>query len=163
MAFLGLFALARGQDSLQTRSVAVYLVPIGFLEGGALGFQYQIDNQFAVGLKLCSAFLGGRSYIFPPAGIGGGVKLSYYFDKTGHRRFLKANAINFEASYLYPKISKSPGRAYHASEVELTIGHDGIEGTGLGFLWAVGLSFSTSTSLPPLFFPALKLGVHYDF
>jgi hypothetical protein len=163
IALVTCLSFAKGQDTSQTRSVAVYLVPLGFLEGVALGIQYQLDDQFAVGIKLCSAFLGGKGFILPPSGVGGGVKVSYYFHETGHRRFLNANVVNFEASYLKPLIDKNQRRTYHASEIELTIGHDGIQGVGFGFLWAFGVAFSSATSLPPLVFPALKLGVHYDF
>lgn len=154
-------------DSTYMRSVSLFLVlpPFSFLESMALGIQYQLDDRFALGLKASVAYLHGRGHeeFFPPGGVGGGIKVSYYFQKTGQPRFLNVNVINFEASYLSPVIEKTPGRRYHGSEIELTLGHDGLEGRGFGFLWALGAAASFATSLPPLFFPALKLGIHYDF
>ncbi len=166
---LTLLSSARGQASgastprsSDTRTFSVYTA-IGFLEIGAIGAQYQIDDNFGIGVKADGYFLGGPAYILPNGARGGGIKFSYFFDRTGSRNFYGTNAINLEVSYLSPDISKEPGRSYAASGIELTVGHDSIKDKGLGILWATGGSFSCSTGLPPLFFPAFKVGLHMDF
>lgn len=150
------------QQSPDTRTYSIYF-GIGFLEAVALGVQYQINDHFAVGAKFSAYYLSGRGYIVPPSGGGGGIKLSYYFDRVGGNKvLLRANVVNFEASYLVPHINKSSDRSYYGAGIEITVGHDAIKDKGLGFLWAVGGSFSAATSLVPSFFPALKLGLHFD-
>ena len=168
--FITLSIIVKGQDTTQDvqssseiRSFDIYLIPIGYLELLALGAQYQLNEKYSIGLKFCGSFISRHGFILPETGAGAGIKLSYYFYKSGYARALKANVINFEVSLLDPGISKAKGRTYHSAEFEITVGHDGIEGKGFGFLWAVGVALSTTTSLHPLYAPAFKIGVHYDF
>lgn len=138
------------------RTVSVY-TGIGFLEYLVLGAQYQINDKFSFGVKADAIFLGGGSGL-PNAGIGGGIKASYFFDRDWYDNFLGFNTVNLEASYL--GIRSGPNE--FGTGLELTVGHDSIEGCGLGLLWALGAAYSVSTDHPALLFPALKLGIHLD-
>jgi hypothetical protein len=142
--------------SSNTRTVSVY-TGVGFLELLVLGAQYQINERYAIGAKADIVFLGSSS-VLPSAGVGGGIKASYFFDETGSDKFLGFNAVNFEASYLGFGIRPSQ----FARGLELTLGHDSFVGHGFGLFWALGVAYSVSTDHPALFFPAFKIGLHLD-
>ncbi len=145
----------------ETRSSVIY-IGLGSTEILAMGYQYQINDEFGLGAKVDVLVLGGPGFFLPNAGVGGGVRASYHFHPTGYDNFLGLNAFNFEASYVHPSISESPGKSYHAGGLELTIGHDAIERNGLGLIWAVGVGVSGSTDLPVLWLPAIKIGLHFN-
>jgi hypothetical protein len=67
------------------------------------------------------------------------------------------NVLNIEASYL----ATSGGGAI---SLEATIGHDSIEGRGIGFLWLIGISRGgfPGEGDRALIFPAVKIGFHVD-
>jgi hypothetical protein len=129
-----------------TRSSSVYF-GIGFLEVLVVGYEYQIDDQFAIG---CKANLAA------PPQMGLGFKGSYFFDRTGKDNFLLCNVMNFEVS----------GLAVHehgGMEAELTVGHELIDRNRVGFLFLVGCSYGISTGYRGILYGSLKLGVHYNF
>ena len=85
------------------------------------------------------------------------MKGSYCFSRTGEEMFLSVKVVNVEASYL----ATSGGGAI---SLEAAIGHDSIEGRGLGFLWLIGMSRGgfPGERNRALIFPALKIGFHVD-
>ncbi|MDP2884775.1 MAG: hypothetical protein Q8P51_07130 [Ignavibacteria bacterium] len=153
--------VARGQSDerspvqrVATRTVSIY-GGLGFLELIALGVQYQINDEFALGVKADIALVAGHD--LPQGGFGGGFKGSYFFDRSGKGTFLSMNVLNIEASYL----ATSGGGA---TSMEATVGHDSIEGRGIGFLWLIGISRGgfPGERNRALVFPALKIGFHLD-
>ncbi len=144
------------------RASTIYLAS-GSSEILALGYQRQVGDHFALGIKGDLLVLGGPGFLLPNSGFGGGFKATYYFHPTGYDSFLGLNAVNLEGSYVHPSIDKHPNRDYHAGGLELTVGHDAIKRTGMGLIWALGLAWSSSTDLPDLWLPAIKVGVHVDW
>ena len=144
--------------NLDTRTVSIY-TGIGFLELIAFGVQNQINPEFALGAKVDAAILSGSGpgIGLPLSRSGGGIKGSYFFSRAGEGTFLSINVLNFEGSYI-----RSHGD--RGTSFELTVGHDSIEGRGIGVLWLIGLARgeSESASYPSLIFPAVKIGVHVD-
>jgi hypothetical protein len=103
-ALIAVASVGRGQgherssvQSLNTRTVSVY-TGLGFLELLALGVQYQINDEFALGVKADVALVAGHD--LPQGGSGGGLKGSYFFSRTGEGSFLSMNVVNVETSYL---------------------------------------------------------------
>jgi hypothetical protein len=125
----------------------------------AFGVQYQINSEFALGFKVDAAILSGSGpgIGLPLAGSGGGIKGSYFLSRAGEGTFLSINVLNFEGSYI-----RSHGDG--GTSLELTVGHDSIEGQGIGVLWLIGLARgeSESVSYRSLIFPAVKIGFHVD-
>ncbi|MFH0991280.1 MAG: hypothetical protein V1799_14835 [bacterium] len=154
-------SVGRGQNYEQssaqrvaTRTVSIY-TGLGFFELLAFGVQYQINDEFAFGVKAGVALVAGHD--LPQGGAGGGFKGSYFFDRTGKGTLLSLNVLNIEESFL------ATGKG-GATSLEVTIGHDSIEGRGIGFLWLVGISrggFSGEKDRQ-LIFPVLKIGLHLD-
>ena len=142
------------EQPTETRRVSIYS-GVGFLELIALGVQYQIDDEFGLGVKGDIALVAGHD--LPYGGAGGGVKGSYFFSRNGEGSFLSTNVLNAEASY----VSTSYGGA---ASLEVTIGHDRIDGRGLGFLWLIGISRGgfPGERDRPLFFPTVKIGFHVN-
>jgi hypothetical protein len=142
---------------LDTRTVSVY-AGLGFLELIALGVQYQINDEFALGVKTDVALVAGHD--LPQGGMGGGLKGSYFFSRAGEGTFLSINVLNIEASVL-PSVDLE---RRDAISLEATIGHDSIEGRGIGFLWLIGISRGgfPGEGDRPLIFPAVKIGFHVD-
>jgi hypothetical protein len=138
----------------QTRTVSIY-TGLGFLELLAVGVQYQINDEFALGAKADVALVAGHDV--PQGGSGGGLKGSYFFSCTGEGSFLSINVVNVEASYL----ATSGGGAL---SLEATIGHESIEGRGVGFLWLIGIARGgfPGERDRALMFPALKIGFPVD-
>jgi hypothetical protein len=139
---------------LPRRTVSIY-AGLGFLELAVLGVQYQIDDAFSVGVKAGPALIGGHDR--PGGGFGGGLKGSYFLSRTGEEAFLSINVLNVEAAYL----SASGGGAL---SLEATIGHDAMEGRGIGFLWLIGVGrggFPEERDRA-LIFPAVKIGFHVN-
>ena len=93
----------------------------------------------------------------PGGGFGGGFKSSYFFSPDGKETFLSTNVLNVEVSYL------STGEGGAAS-LEATIGHESIEGRGIGFLWLIGICRGgfPGEGDRPLIFPAVKFGFHVN-
>lgn len=142
--------VGRGQVPEQTRIVSIY-AGIGFLELAALGVQYQINDEFALGVKADAALIAGHDV--PGGGFGGGLKGSYFFRPN----FLSMNVLNVEVSYL-----ASAGGG--ATSLEATVGHDSIQGRGVGFFWLIGVSRGgfPGERDRPLIFAAVKIGFHLD-
>jgi len=149
-----------GQD---LRSVFIF-ANVGSLEIMNLGIGLQLSEQYSLALASSAFALGGKVYILPETALGIGVRGSYYFSPDGRTKFLWANVISCDLMYLLPhqadqKISfHSPGGV----GIEAIIGRDGIVGSGIGISWGVGMAMSIHSEKPPLFFPAIKLGLHID-
>jgi hypothetical protein len=160
-ALIAIASVGSGQSIEQSpdknqnkRTISIY-TGIGFLELIVLGVQYQINDEFALGVKADAGLVGGHDR--PGGGFGGGFKGSYFFSPNGKGTFLSTNVLNVEVSYL------ATGEG-GATSLEATIGHDSIEGRGIGFLWLIG---SCRGGFPgeknrPLIFPAVKFGFHVD-
>jgi hypothetical protein len=97
-----------------------------------LGVGYQINSEFALGMRADMVGLGTGGRDKMPIGSGVGIKGSYYFSRAGEGVFLSTNVVNIEASYLLA--TSEEGRS-----AELTIGHDSIKGRGFGVLWSKGV------------------------
>ena len=93
-----------------------------------------------------------------------GLRGSYYFSPDGSGLFLKCNNLTCDIMYLPPYDIPPDGNRFRPSGVgiETTVGRDCTVSSGLGIFWAVGLSMSFHRDVSPLFFPALKFGVHID-
>jgi hypothetical protein len=117
MSFVSLIAVARvcsGQSIEQsphqnqnTRTISIY-AGIGFLELIVLGVQYQINDEFAFGVKTDAALVGGHDR--PGGGLGGGFKGSYFFNPNGKGTFVSMNVLNVEVSYLFAGTSRGVWR-----------------------------------------------------
>jgi hypothetical protein len=150
-------AQSEEQSSVQkpdTRSFSIY-TGLGYPEIIALSVQYQINDKFALGVKAVIADFGkgGRDEI--PMGSGVGIKGSYFFSRTGERTFLSTNVVNIESSYLF-------GFFEEGRSAEFTIGHDSIEGRGIGVLWSIGMALGAPAGRPLVIFLAAKIGLHVD-
>jgi hypothetical protein len=139
---------------LETRTVSIY-TGLGYPEIIALGVQYQINDDFALGMKadIVGFGKGGRDEI--PVGSGVGIKGSYFFSRTGEGTFLSTNVVNIEGSYLF-------GFFEEGRSAEFTIGHDSIEGRGIGVLWSIGIALGAPAGHPLVIFLAAKIGFHVD-
>lgn len=154
-------SIGRGQGDEQspvqrpaTRTVSIY-TGLGFLELAAFGIQYQINDEFGLGVKADVALVAGHDV--PGGGAGGGIKGSYFYNRNGEGTFLSMNVLNIEASYL----ATGGGGA---TSLEATVGHDSIVGRGIGFLWLIGISRGgfPGEGNRPLIFLAVKIGFHVD-
>ncbi len=136
----------------------------GFLELASAGILYQFSDQYAFGAIVTRSALGGRSYFGPNNTAGIGIRGSYYFDRTGSTNFLWSNVISVDCQYLFV-IREGKTVTFHnpgGLGVEAIVGRDGFIGPGIGILWGAGLSATFHSEYPPLFFPAFRLGVHFD-
>ena len=80
-ALIAIGYVGRGQsieqfpDHNQTiRTISIY-TGIGFLELIVLGVQYQINDEFALGVKADAGLVGGHG--LPGGGLGGGFKVEF--------------------------------------------------------------------------------------
>ena len=140
-------------QKLDTRTVSIY-AGLGGPEFIALGVQYQNNSKFALGVKLDVVLIKGGGDI-PLLGAGGGMKGSCFFSRAGEGTFLSINVVNIEASYL--AVLDGDGTL-----VESTIGHDSIEGQGIGILWSIGTALRAYEGGRPSISLAAKIGLHVD-
>ena len=122
----------------------------GFLEAMGVGYQFQVNEHFAIGPKLSLAFAQSGPI---------GIKASYFFDDDGAQHFLWTNVINLELTYggMF-----ATWTGLNGVETEVTVGHDAIVSDGLGMMFAVGAAFTASEAYHPIGFLALKLGLHFN-
>lgn len=144
------------------RYVSVALT-MGSLEIMSAAVLVQLSEKYSLGLVASAvALYGGRGPFFN-ATWGAGVRWSYYFSRDGKGKFLWANVIAVDCQYLLPErdrhiMWRNPGGV----GLEAVVGRDGYVGPGLGITWGAGVSMSLHHDVPPLFFPALRLGLHVD-
>jgi hypothetical protein len=129
-----------------------------------IGVNLQCTDQYALGIIGTRSALGGSSYFGPNNTAGLGIRGSYYFDRTGFATVLSSNVITVDCQYLFV-IREGKTATFHnpgGLGVEAIVGRDGFIGPGIGILWGVGISATFHSEYPPLFFPAFRLGVHFD-
>jgi len=137
------------------RSTSIY-IGMGSPQVMALGVQFQIDEEFALGIvtDMVGFGKGGRDEV--PFGMGAGIKVSYFLSRTGEDTFLSVNVVNIEESHAF-------GLFEEGNLAEFAIGHDSIEGGGVGFLWSIGAAFGAPTGQPLVASFAGKIGLHVDW
>jgi hypothetical protein len=148
-------------DSSNTKSdlrkVFVYS-SVGVLEAFSVGAGYQVSSEFAISLKWSSSIIGGTSILFPNSATGIGIRTSYYFP------FFIFNNITFDSIlYLNQRIYKQSSQFIKGYFLDLTIGKEIIDESGLRVFWGVGLSGSHPIDVAGRFSVSFKIGLNYNF
>lgn len=145
------------EESNTNLRAGYFYMTFGLADLLGIGFGYQIDNYFAIGLKAGGYWVGGGT-LFPTAAGGVGIKVSRTLD------FKVFNNLNFETIFYLgvPNYSdKNPfikGSAY-----EINIGYENKTNKGLNFFWSVGAAASFAKDSPSLYMPNLKIGFNFNF
>lgn len=162
-AFCQQSSLTRSDSSLGSESAARRLseeaesdprsyygyATIGVIEPLGLGVGYQIDNNWAVGIKLGQYWLSGGTYI-PNGGGGVGLRVSERI------KLWVANNVNYEITSLLAH-SKLTGVA-----VDVNLGRESIE-KGVNFIWSLGITGTSAEGSSLLILPNLKIGLVVNF
>lgn len=134
---------------------AYFILTVGFADPLALGLGYQLNNNWAIGIKWDGYWLYGGSFV-PNSGGGLGIKLS---------KRTKINYINNLNLELLPFLFSSTDKSrilFKGFTVELNIGNEQIRSSGIYFIWSVGAVASFARHTPPLYLPNLKIGFNVN-
>lgn len=145
-----------------TRHISLF-GSFGFLEFYSVGVSVQIAEGWSVGVVGAGFILGGGG-ILPAFARGYGIRGSYQFSRDGQDNFLWANVLSADVLYLFRERReekfglRNPG----GIGIELIVGRDCAVGPGIGILWGAGIAAGVHSEVPPLLFPAFRLGLHID-
>ncbi|MCL5028924.1 MAG: hypothetical protein M1480_07880 [Bacteroidetes bacterium] len=137
------------------RANYIYMT-LGIIEPIALGFGFQINSDWSLGIKLCGYFLYYGTYTLN-SGLGIGIRISKKI-KWGF-----INNINSELTMLNRiSDSRSSEIFIKGASLDINIGNENISSKGLHFIWSVGVVGSFANRIPPLFSPNLKIGFNIN-
>ena len=139
-----------------SRSCYTYL-SIGVIEPLALGVGFQVNPEWAMGVKWGVYWLSGRSYITPPPGVGVGTRISQRIGTTA------INNINYELAAFYVAGNQYSGSKalIRGGSLDINIGHESYE-RGMNFIWSLGVTATTAEGSPLLVLPNLKIGFNVN-
>ncbi len=128
---------------------------VGVIEPFALGVGFQVNPEWAVGVKWGVYWLSGRSYITPPPGVGVGTRISQRIGTTA------INNINYELAAFYVAGNQYSGSKalIRGGVLDINIGHESYE-KGMNFIWSLGVTATTAEGSPLLILPNLKIGIN---
>jgi len=150
-----------GEPGIRSGSL---FIGVGPSEEIHAGISFQWSQNVAIGLIAGGFLIHSHSEttleMLPALGLRG----SWYYSPEGKGAILGWNNITCDIMYLPPYDIPPDGNRFRPMGVgiETTIGRDCITFSGVGVYWGAGLSMSFHRDVQPLFFPALKLGVHLD-
>ncbi len=137
------------------RANYIYMT-LGIIEPIALGFGFQINSDWSLGIKLCGYFLSYGTYALN-SGLGIGIRISKKI-KWGF-----INNINSELTMLNRiSDSRSSEIFIKGAALDINIGNENISSKTLHFIWSVGVVGSFANRIPPLFSPSLKIGFNIN-
>jgi hypothetical protein len=138
------------------------LLNIGLLEVYALGFGYQLSDEWSCTIKYSGIVISGKwAYIGPDGATGWGLQVKRYFSQI--RGILPINNISLQPSILWRTSNTGETNiAIRGYAVEVNAGYENIEASKLRIFWSVGAILSRGNSGSPLPFPSLKFGVNYN-
>ena len=124
-----------------------------------VGLGWQINSNFAIGLKWTGYWLSGGTFV-PNSGTGIGIKIS---EKITFGIF---NNINYETTFFYRYSDQKPEKSkvlIKGFAVDINIGDENINDNGFNFIWLVGVVVSSAQGSKPLLLPNLKIGFNINF
>jgi hypothetical protein len=126
---------------------------IGLAEVLGFGFGYQINNDYAIGIKYGGCWIAkGFRY-----GAGFGLKLSRYLSS----KFF--NNINLElTTYTSSSVQFTESNLIKGASIDFNIGNES-KLNAINFIWSVGFITSVAKGAQPLFVPSLKTGFNINF
>lgn len=144
-------------DNADTNSrIAFFYFTTGIAEPIAIGFGYQLNEDWAIALKWSGYWLSGGTFV-PESGGGYGLKLS----RRTHIKYI--NNLNFEMTPFLNASNDESKVFFKGFAFDLNIGNEQIKNCGIYFIWSVGLTASYARHTPPLFLPNIKIGFNINF
>jgi len=146
----------------ENRNGYAYLT-IGIADLFGIGIGYQIDEDYAIGLKWGSYWIsseGGHpdgGIAVPSGGVGFGIRVS----RSINNKII--NSLNFETTLFHSLSYHNRKNFIKGAAFDLNFGNQSKLKNGLNFMWSVGITTSIAKEIPTLFMPNLKIGFTFNF
>lgn len=138
-----------------------FFITIGLLDIFGFGFGYQINKNYAVGIKWSDYWLSDMGdeglFPFPDNGGGFGVRIS----RTMNYQII--NNLNFEVLLFYTVSHRSYKQFIKGAAFDINIGDESKMKNGFNFIWSVGFVVSCAKGVPTLYMPNLKIGFNINY